>query len=148
VSEQVTTGSYLVFKLGDKCLAIHSLNIREIVHMMDITVVPDCPNYCRGIINLRGRIIPIIDLPTLLGWSNHAANNSNGSAIVIVKGSTNNPRMIAGILANEVFNLETIWSETVEGGNVINFDPTTKTPVVKIKNVDVHIFDPNTIWTA
>ena len=55
-------GKYLTFVLGDEYYGIGVLKIREIIRMLDITPVPQMPEYVRGVVNLRGKIIPVVDL--------------------------------------------------------------------------------------
>ena len=50
------------FRLGEELFGIDILRVQEINRMVDITAVPQAPSYCEGVINLRGRVIPIIDL--------------------------------------------------------------------------------------
>ncbi|MCB9357679.1 MAG: purine-binding chemotaxis protein CheW [Calditrichaeota bacterium] len=55
-------GKYLTFELDDEAYGIEILKVREIIGMMDITKVPRMPSHVRGVINLRGKVIPVIDL--------------------------------------------------------------------------------------
>lgn len=55
-------GKYLTFELADEAYGIEILKVREIIGMMDITQVPRMPAHVRGVINLRGKVIPVIDL--------------------------------------------------------------------------------------
>src|SRR5258706_7893143 len=55
-------GKYLTFALGREEYGLEILKVREIIGYMDITVVPRTPSYVRGVINLRGQVISVIDL--------------------------------------------------------------------------------------
>lgn len=55
-------GKYLAFTLGNEEYALPVLRVREIIRMMEITAVPQVPRYVRGVINLRGKVIPVADL--------------------------------------------------------------------------------------
>ncbi|HNQ23845.1 MAG TPA: chemotaxis protein CheW [Phycisphaerae bacterium] len=55
-------GKYLTFKLANEEYGVEILKVREIIGMMDITAVPRMPTYMKGVINLRGKVIPVIDL--------------------------------------------------------------------------------------
>jgi purine-binding chemotaxis protein CheW len=55
-------GKYLTFKLGEEEYGVQILKVREIIGLMDITKVPQMPGYVKGVINLRGKVIPVIDL--------------------------------------------------------------------------------------
>jgi purine-binding chemotaxis protein CheW len=56
------SGKYLTFKLADEEYGVEILRVREINGLMDITAVPKMPNYMKGVINLRGKVIPVVDL--------------------------------------------------------------------------------------
>jgi len=56
------TGKYLTFLLGREEFAIQVLKVREIMGIQDITAVPQTPSYVKGVINLRGKVIPVVDL--------------------------------------------------------------------------------------
>ena len=55
-------GKYLTFFLCDEEYGLEILKVREIICVMDITVVPQTPNFIKGVINLRGKVIPVVDL--------------------------------------------------------------------------------------
>lgn len=60
-------GKYLTFKLGEEEYGVQILKVREIIGLMDITKVPQMPGYVKGVINLRGKVIPVIDLRSKFG---------------------------------------------------------------------------------
>ena len=62
-------GKYLTFRLGDQEYGLSLLRVREIIALMDITPVPLVPAHVRGIMNLRGKVIPVIDLRRALGMA-------------------------------------------------------------------------------
>ena len=66
MSEVMTTtkhaGKYLTFTLADEEYGLEILNVREIMGMLDVTSVPNTPYYIKGVVNIRGKVIPIIDL--------------------------------------------------------------------------------------
>ena len=55
-------GKYLTFVLGQECYGVPVLKVREIIRICDITPVPQMPDYIKGVLNLRGKIIPVADL--------------------------------------------------------------------------------------
>ncbi len=59
---KATEGKFLTFVLNDEVYGIEILKVREIIGLMDITNVPQTPDYMKGVINLRGKVIPVIDL--------------------------------------------------------------------------------------
>jgi purine-binding chemotaxis protein CheW len=60
-------GKYLTFKLGREEYGLELVRVREIIALMDITPVPLAPDYVRGVMNLRGRVIPVVDLRRRFG---------------------------------------------------------------------------------
>ncbi|HBL83443.1 MAG: chemotaxis protein CheW [Clostridiales bacterium GWF2_38_85] len=62
LEEDTQSGRYLTFNLGKEFFGIEIKYVTEIINMMPITSVPGLPNYIKGIINLRGRIIPVMDI--------------------------------------------------------------------------------------
>ncbi len=60
-------GKYLTFTLANEDYGLEILKVREIIGMMDITAIPQTPPYVKGVINLRGRVIPVIDLRLKFG---------------------------------------------------------------------------------
>ena len=60
-------GKYLTFKLANEEYGVEILKVREINGLMDITAVPQMPHYAKGVINLRGKVIPVIDLRLKFG---------------------------------------------------------------------------------
>ncbi len=59
---KITEGKFLTFVLNDEVYGIEILKVREIIGLLDITNVPQTPDYMKGVINLRGKVIPVIDL--------------------------------------------------------------------------------------
>lgn len=66
-SEDMQTGRYLTFSIGDVMFGIEMHYITEIIGMQKITELPDMPDFMKGIINLRGKIIPVLDVRLLFG---------------------------------------------------------------------------------
>jgi purine-binding chemotaxis protein CheW len=77
------TGKYLTFSLADESYGVPVLKVREIITMLHITTVPQMPPYVKGVINLRGKVIPVIDLRTKLGLP--AASLTVSNCIVVVQ---------------------------------------------------------------
>ncbi|MBU0718189.1 MAG: chemotaxis protein CheW [Planctomycetes bacterium] len=60
-------GKYLTFKLANEEYGVEILKVRELIGLMDITAVPQMPVYMKGVINLRGKVIPVVDLRLKFG---------------------------------------------------------------------------------
>jgi purine-binding chemotaxis protein CheW len=65
--KQAKPGQYLTFLLNGETYAIGILNIKEIIAYDRLTEVPMMPNFIRGVINLRGRVVPVVDLASRFG---------------------------------------------------------------------------------
>lgn len=77
------TGKYLTFTLQGESYGIDVLKVREIIRHITITAVPQMPAYIRGVINLRGKIIPVMDLRRRFDFPNVA--NTDQTCIVVVQ---------------------------------------------------------------
>ncbi len=78
-------GKYLTFILGGESYAIPVLKVREIIRLTTITAVPQMPDYIRGVINLRGKIIPVMDLRRRFGFAEVASADQNCIVVVQVQ---------------------------------------------------------------
>ena len=76
-------GKYLTFTLQQESYGIGALKVREIIRLTAITAVPQMPAYVRGVINLRGKIIPVMDLRLRFGFENTA--NTDQTCIIVVQ---------------------------------------------------------------
>jgi purine-binding chemotaxis protein CheW len=96
-------GKYLTFSLADEEYGLEILKVREIIGIMDITAVPQMPAYVKGVINLRGKVIPVIDLRLKFGLP--PAEYTDQTCIVVVDVGT-----LTGIIVDtvqEVLDIET-----------------------------------------
>lgn len=75
-------GKYLTFRLQAEAYGIDVLKVREIIRLTAITTVPQMPSHIRGVINLRGKIIPVMDMRVRF---NFAAENTDQTCIVVVQ---------------------------------------------------------------
>jgi purine-binding chemotaxis protein CheW len=98
---------YITFRLGEESYAIEILRVKEIRSLMDITKVPKMPKYISGVINLRGDIIPVIDLAVKLNFTD--VKYGEFSVIIVVE---LDERPI-GILAEEVLDVQDIDKDKV-----------------------------------
>ncbi len=76
------------FKIGSEEFGVDILNVQEINRMVKITQVPNSPDYVEGIINLRGRILPVIDLRKILGLPKKEHDNETRIIVVDLDGKT------------------------------------------------------------
>jgi purine-binding chemotaxis protein CheW len=105
-------GKYLTFSLSDEEYGIGILKIKEIIGMMPITSVPRTPTYVRGVINLRGKVIPVIDLRIRFCMEEKAYNDR--TCIVVVEIESHGVEMVIGIVVDSVSEVLNIKSEEIE----------------------------------
>lgn len=91
---------YLTFMLGAEVFAINILNIKEIIEYGQLTEVPRMPVFIRGVINLRGAVVPVIDLGARFG--KHAAVVSRRSCVVIIEVLHEGEQQVVGVLVDAV----------------------------------------------
>ncbi len=115
-------GKYLTFKLADEEYGLEILKVREIIGLMNITVVPRTPRYIRGVINLRGKIIPVVDLRVKFGMEGTA--DTELTCIVVVDAPRDDTMIQMGILVDSVSEVLDIVTEEIEPppsfGNCVN----------------------------
>jgi len=85
-------GKYLTFSLAGEEYGIGILKIREIIGMMPITSVPEMPQYVKGVINLRGKVIPVIDLRLRFGMSEIGYTERTCIIVVEIRGAPRRSR--------------------------------------------------------
>jgi purine-binding chemotaxis protein CheW len=100
-------GKYLTFNLDAESYGIDVLKVREIIRLAAITAVPQMPAHIRGVINLRGKIIPVMDLRVRFGLSPAASTNQTCIVVVQVKLPNGKPAQMGLIVdgVEEVINL-------------------------------------------
>ncbi|MGZ0079182.1 chemotaxis protein CheW [Methylomonas sp. YC3] len=98
VQEQV--GQYLTFLVGTESFAVSILDVKEIIEIANVTRVPLTPDYIHGVINLRGSVVPVVDLSARL--SRRCTEVSKRSCIVLVAVETNDGSQLIGMLVDEV----------------------------------------------
>jgi purine-binding chemotaxis protein CheW len=104
----VHEGKFLTFALGNEEYGVEILKVREIMGLMEITTVPQTPEYMKGVINLRGKVIPIIDLR--LKFAMPEVEHTKETCIIVVEvGSAQ-----IGIIVDSVSEVTDIRGEDIE----------------------------------
>lgn len=96
----VNTTQYLTFKLGDEVFALDISQVREVLDFTTVTKVPRTPEFMRGVINLRGRVVPIVDMRLKFGMSK--TEKTVNTCMIIVEVVLDGERLIVGALADSV----------------------------------------------
>jgi len=105
-------GKYLTFALANEEYGLEILKVREIIGYMDITSVPQTPKYVKGVINLRGQVIPVIDLRAKFGME--TADITEQTCIIVVETSQGNRNYSTGIVVDRVQEVLDIPGEKIE----------------------------------
>ena len=93
-------GKYLTFTLGYEEYGVPVLKVREIIKVMDITQVPQVPDYVLGVINLRGKVIPVIDLRRKFGFPAH--EYTERTCIIVADVDLSPAKVMMGIVVDSV----------------------------------------------
>ncbi len=106
------TGKYLTFTLAGESYGVSLVKIREIIEILPITPVPNAPHSILGVINLRGKVIPVMDLKARLGLT--TGGLSDRRCIIVVEVTRSEGTLLAGLLVDEVSEVLTIRGESIE----------------------------------
>jgi purine-binding chemotaxis protein CheW len=125
-SESATTtvkgngGKYLTFALGSEEFGIGILKVREIIGCMEITAVPKTPAFMKGVINLRGQVIGVIDLRTKFGMEPTARTDQ--TCIIVVEVEDGGRKCSTGIIVDRVSEVLNIAPECIEEAPTMGSD--------------------------
>lgn len=100
MAEELQTTQYLTFTLADEVFAVDVARVREILEMPSITKVPQVPDFMLGVINLRGCVVPVIDLRLKFGMKETA--QTVNTCIIVVEVAMDGENIVLGSLADSV----------------------------------------------
>ena len=103
---------YLTFTLGGEMFAVGTLIVKEIIEYGQLTVVPMMPNFIRGVINLRGAVVPVIDLGARFGRAETAVTRR--TCIVIIEVPSDDGRHDIGVVVDAVSEVREIPASEIE----------------------------------
>jgi purine-binding chemotaxis protein CheW len=106
-------GKYLTFVLGGESYGIGILQVREIIRPTAITPVPRMPSHIQGVINLRGKIIPVLDLRAKFGLA-PAAGQEHCCIVVVQVKTTESPGALTGLLVDAVDEVISLAEKDIE----------------------------------
>jgi purine-binding chemotaxis protein CheW len=106
-------GKYLTFSLAGEEYGIGILKVKEIIGMMIVTSVPRTPDFVKGVINLRGKVIPVMDLRLRFSMPEGSYTERTCIIVVEIRGSTND--LVLGIVVDSVSEVLSIREEQIEG---------------------------------
>jgi purine-binding chemotaxis protein CheW len=105
-------GKYLTFLLGGAAYGLPILKVREIIRLLDITPIPRMPEYVRGVINLRGRIVPVIDLRLKFGLPDTTTNNR--TCIIVTHVTMGASTKLMGLIVDALEEVYHVTAEDLE----------------------------------
>lgn len=105
-------GKYMTFKLASENYGLEILRVREIIGLLYITRIPRTPEFVQGVINLRGRVIPVIDLRQMFGMPK--TDPTDQTVIIVVQYECAGRSITAGILVDEVVEVLDVKADRIE----------------------------------
>jgi purine-binding chemotaxis protein CheW len=112
VARSAVAGKHMCFQLGAETYGLPILDVREIIGLMPITAVPRAPGFIRGIINLRGKVIPVIDLRLQFGMEPCPATDQ--TVIIVVQCMVEGRALTMGLLVDRVLEVLSIGGDQIE----------------------------------
>ncbi|MDQ2946423.1 MAG: chemotaxis protein CheW [Acidobacteriota bacterium] len=140
-------GKYLSFRLGKDEFAIQVLRVREIMGLQEVTVVAQTPAYLKGVMSLRGRAIPVIDLKIKLGMPE--SEPSARTSTVVVHVESEGGRLLMGIVVDAIAEVLTLKSGEFENPVPAGYEMLAPflLGVAKIKGRAKFLLDINLVLT-
>jgi purine-binding chemotaxis protein CheW len=123
---ETRAGKYLTFQLGKEEFGIQVRHVREIMGVQDITAVPGTPAHMKGVINLRGKIIPVVDLR--LKFKFDAIPFTEKTCIVVVQVAQEGNQAMIGLIVDGVSEVLTLGANDIE--DAPDFGEGNETPFV------------------
>jgi purine-binding chemotaxis protein CheW len=117
-------GKYLIFRLGGEEFGARVLKVREIMGIQEVTPVPHTPVFVKGVINLRGKVIPVIDLRLKFGLP--PEEYTARTCIIVVRTQLGEDQLLMGIVVDEVAEVLNLAASDIE--ETPDFGPGVETP--------------------
>jgi purine-binding chemotaxis protein CheW len=112
MSEAMACQQFLTFKLAAEIFAVEVAKVREILDVTTITMVPHTPEFMRGVINLRGGVVPVIDLRLKLGMTR--TEDTVNTCIIVVEVVVDGEIVVLGTLADSVQEVIDLEADQIE----------------------------------
>lgn len=103
---------FLTFQLGEEIFAVNVAQVREILDLIQITRVPQMPEYMLGVINLRGSVVPVIDLRRKFGLE--AVEQTRDSCVIVLEVALDDELVVVGALADAVLEVLELDDHQIE----------------------------------
>jgi purine-binding chemotaxis protein CheW len=142
------TGKYLLVSLQDQQYGIPIVKIKEIIRMVSVTSVPNSPHYLRGLINLRGSMIPVVDLSLKLNLG--SSEDTGRACIVVVEITCEASIVTVGVVVDSVSEAVNIHGTEIEDalGSIIAADNGYLLGIAKIQEKPHILLDMDRFFSA
>jgi purine-binding chemotaxis protein CheW len=107
-------GKYLSFRLDDGEYGLEALKVQEIIGLQTITRVPGAPDFVRGVINLRGRVVPVVSLRRRFGLPELAEGETDRACIIVVHVTCGETQVTVGVIGDAVSEVLDITDDQIE----------------------------------
>jgi|CXWL01.1.fsa_nt_gi purine-binding chemotaxis protein CheW len=111
-NQTASAPQYLTFTVGGDLYGVSILAVREILDYGEVTRAPRAPRHIRGVMNLRGRVVPLVDLAVRLGFEPSAMTPR--TCVVVVEAEIEGERLVAGLVADAVSHVIELGSADIE----------------------------------
>jgi len=111
IADSTGTTQYLTFKLDDEVFALDISKVREVLDFSTVTTVPLTPDFLRGVINLRGSVVPVVDLRLNFGMTRTV--NSVNTCVIITEVTVDGDTTVLGALADSVQEVLDLDQESI-----------------------------------
>ena len=111
-SAEAQAGLYLTFELGTVTYGIGILKVQEIIGIMKVTHVPRTPEYVRGVVNLRGKVIPVVDLR--LRFAMESMDDTDRTCIIVLQVAEAAGDVSMGVIVDEVAEVLEVTADQLE----------------------------------
>ena len=108
----ISSQQYVIFSLGEELFGVEISRAREILSMTPVTKVPQTPDYLLGVINLRGQVVPVVDMRLKLGLP--AGEETEDTCIIVVDVQVDGESITVGALSDAVREVMDIRSDQIE----------------------------------
>ena len=105
-------GKYLTFYIGEETYGLEILKVQEIIAMQEISKVPRTPEHVKGVFNLRGKVIPVVDLRLKFGMEEQ--ERTRHTCIIIVNVQSGEKEICMGVIVDQVSEVAEIAADEIE----------------------------------
>lgn len=139
------SGKYLTFSLGDEEYGIPIGKIKEIIGILEITAIPKAPHFIKGVINLRGKIIPVVDLRLKFGMEEMVYNER--SCTIVVETIFEEEKKLTGVIVDTVSEVVNVQKDDMEELPKYSGDKTNScfNGIGKVKGKVILLLDVETV---